>query len=218
LKYKNIPLEAVYRPIKISKIDDWLDVIYINLAHRIDRKKDLVIEFSKIGLANYKRFDAVQKSNGALGCANSHRDSLKYYLDIEKLLMICEDDISFIGSCDTIMILLEGFINDSNLDVLCLGFNHSNQYSYNHYFFLTSDTQTMSCYVLKPHMKEIMLNNFDLSVQLLEYGIDKIYRPEIDQVWKSLQKDYNFVIPKIRFAYQRESFSDIEMKIVDYKL
>jgi uncharacterized protein YjaG (DUF416 family) len=65
-------------------------------------------------------------------------------------------------------------------------------------------------------MREVMLNNFELSVQLLESNIDKIYRPAIDQVWKVLQKDYNFVIPKVRFAIQLESFSDIENKITDY--
>jgi glycosyl transferase family 25 len=112
--------------------------------------------------------------------------------------------------------LLESFLKDSNLDVLCLGFNHSNQFYNNEYFFLTSDTKTTSCYVLKPHMQEVILKNFELSVQLLESNIDKIYRPAIDKVWKELQKDYNFVIPKVRFAIQIESFSDIENKITDY--
>jgi hypothetical protein len=65
-------------------------------------------------------------------------------------------------------------------------------------------------------MKEILLNSFDLSVQLLESEIDKIYKSAIDKVWKVPQKNYNFVIPKVRFVVQTESFSDIENKITDY--
>ena len=67
----------------------------------------------------------------------------------EKQLMICEDDVSFIRSLDKTEVLLENSINDDNLDVHCLGFNNLNQYPYNDYFNLTSDAQTLSCYIVK---------------------------------------------------------------------
>jgi len=219
LRFKKMNHNSNLEHISVHKTDDLFDIIYINLTHRTDRKKQLIEEFGKIGINNLNRFDAVKNSNGALGCAISHKSILKdYHLDKHRLLMICEDDVSFFGSYDTLMLLIESFINDANLDVLCLGFNNSNKNPYNDYFYLTSDTQTMSCYILKPYMKEIMLKNFEMSVQLIELDINSIYKPEIDQVWKLLQKDFNFVIPKIRFAYQRESYSDIEKKVVSYNL
>ena len=218
-RIKKIDINPIVKLNTLVEIENYLDIIYINLTHRVDRKKNIVEEFDKIGILNYSRFNGLLNANGALGCAYSHKKVIKLYdAANDKLLMVCEDDIQFIGSSNKLNILLENFINDNNLNVLCLAFNHSNQYPYNDYFNLTSDTQTMSCYILKPYMKDVFLKNFELSTKLLEHGIDRIYKPEIDQVWKSLQKKYNFIIPIERFALQRESFSDIEKKIVDYKV
>jgi GR25 family glycosyltransferase involved in LPS biosynthesis len=179
----------------------------------------IIEQFDKIGISKYNRFNAILNSNGALGCAYSHKEVIKLYDESNnKPLMVCEDDIQFIGNSDRLITLLENFINDNNLDVLCLAYNNTNQYPYNDYFNLTSDTQTMSCYILKPYMKNVFLKIFELSTKLLEQGIDRIYKPEIDQVWKVLQKNYNFITPKERFAFQRVSYSDIRKKIVDYKV
>jgi glycosyl transferase family 25 len=194
-----------------------LDAVYINLKHREDRNLEVIKEFKKIGLTRVIRFEAIMRENGALGCALSHHQVLNdWNFETSDLLMICEDDIVFAGDANQLNKLLLNFQTDNNLDILCLGYNHRNEYSYNDLFFLTSDTQTASCYVVKPHMKEILLKFFDYSIHLLKFEIDKAYQVEIDKVWKILQKKYNFVIPKERFAYQRESFSDIEHRIVNY--
>jgi len=214
-------IERSTSPILNSQIrlDDLLDIYYINLSHRQDRNREIIEEFEGIGLIRFNRYEAVFNQNGALGCAISHRNVIRDYIKKQdRLLMICEDDIKFLVDRNTLEKIIQVFLSDPNLDVLCLGNNHFNQYSYNDYFFLTSDTQTTSCYVIKPHMIDIMLDNFELSVRLLNFGISKIYKPEIDQVWKLLQKKYNFVIPKEKFAIQRESFSDIEKQAVDYKV
>ena len=201
------------------EIESNLNVFYINLIHRVDRKKMIEEELDKIEFKRYSRFNGISNPNGALGCAYSHKGVLDLFDENNgKLLMVCEDDISFIGSSEKLQMLLENFINDENLDVLCLGFNNFNQYPYNDYFNLTSDTLTTSCYIIKPYMKEILLSNFELSIELLENGVDRIYRLAIDQVWKVVQKKHNFVIPKERFAFQRESYSDIEKQIVNYKV
>ena len=212
-------LNADYNIPIIVDVEDYLDVYYINLNHRLDRKNMIIKEFDNIGLSKYTRLDAISRHNGALGCALSHKELLKTFDEKDgKLLMVCEDDVSFTGSNEKFRLLLSKFKNDPNLDVLCLGFNHFNEFSYDYNFYLTSDTQTMSCYIIKPYMKDILIKNFELSIQLLEQGIDKLYKPAIDQVWKLLQTKYNFVIPKDRFAIQRESFSDIEKKVVNYKV
>jgi GR25 family glycosyltransferase involved in LPS biosynthesis len=207
------------RPIAIDVLVDNIDLYYINLEHRVDRRKNVEKEFEKLGLTSYHRFNAIQNNNGTLGCALSNKAVLESWSPKEEnLLMVCEDDISFLGDYDTFHNLLYQFINNENLDVMCLGYNNSNGSTFNESLLLTSDTQTKSCYILKPHMRNMMIQNFSLSIKLLRAGIDKQYRVASDQVWKVLQKKYNFVIPKKRFAYQRESFSDIENRIVDYKV
>lgn len=196
-----------------------LDIFYINLEHRQDRDKEIIEEFNSLGHNNYTRFNAIRNTNGALGCALSHKTILgNWEANDSSLLMVCEDDLKFIGNLEELEDLMSKFINDKHLDILCLSHNHFNEVSYNKFFNLTSDTQTTSCYIVKPHMKEVLLDNFNLSVKLLEVGIDHQYSVAIDQVWKVLQKKYNFVIPKKRFAHQRESFSDIENRVVDYKV
>lgn len=187
-----------------------LDVVYINLQHRNDRNIESLAEFKKLNLSKPMRFNAIYEKNGALGCTLSHKGVLEQWTpNQQRLLMICEDDVSFMGNIDNLSILLTAFFNDNCLDVLCLGFNHFNEASYNYLFKLTSNTINTGCYVIKPHMREKMLANFSLSAKLFSYGIDNMYKVAIDQVWTSLQKKYFFCIPNIRFAYQRESYSDI---------
>lgn len=196
-----------------------LEIHYINLEHRKDRDREIVDEFKILGLNNYIRFNAIKNTNGALGCALSHMTILENWNTYNSnLLMVCEDDLKFIGSLEELEVLVNEFINDKSLDILCLSYNQFNEVPYNEMFNLTSDTQTTACYIVKPHMKTVLLENFKLSVKLLENKIDNQYGVAIDEVWKVLQKKYNFVLPKKRFAHQRESYSDIMNRVVDYKV
>lgn len=196
-----------------------VDIFYINLLHRTDRKAEILNEFQKLGINNFTRFNAVKSENGALGCAISHKTILENW-DTHKspLLLICEDDVTFTGDREELADLLFNFYIDDNLDVLCLGFNNFNCHSYNEKFNITSDTQTLSCYVIKPRLKNILITTFVLSIKLLDSFVDRQYGTAVDIVWKSLQKKYIFVIPKKRFAYQRDSYSDIENAEVSYKV
>jgi glycosyl transferase family 25 len=175
--------------------------------------------FYKLGVKKFNRFDAIKRDDGILGCVLSHKKVLENWMpDNANLIMVCEDDLRITGDLDELKTLLLEFIKDSNLDVMCLSHNNFDEYPYSERFSITSNTQTTSCYVLKSYMKDIMLKNFNLSIKLLEAKVDKQYKVELDQVWKLLQKKYIFVIPKKRFAFQRQSYSDIQQKIVDYKV
>lgn len=196
-----------------------LEIVYINLEHRNDRNNEIKAEFSKIGIQKFKRFDAYKKTNGALGCALSHRGVLQEWVPKKsELLMVCEDDLKFNGKPDELIELITLFANMEDLDILCLSYNHQNEFAIDDFFLLSSNIQTMSCYIVKPNMRQLLINNFSQSIKMLEVGVDSQYNVAVDQVWKVLQKKYNFVIPKKRFSYQGESYSDIEKKIVNYKL
>ena len=51
---------------------DKINVMYINLERRTDRKLSVINELKKIGIENPFCFKAIELTNGALGCSMSH--------------------------------------------------------------------------------------------------------------------------------------------------
>ena len=85
---------------------------------------------------------------GALGCAKSHEAVLSSASILEdQLLMICEDDCQFIADRAAIDAAIEEFFYNPHLDVLCLAYNAKNGFAISQNLMITSDTQTMSCYI-----------------------------------------------------------------------
>ena len=64
-------------------------------------------------------------------------------------LMICEDDCQFIADRAAIDAAIEEFFYNPHLDVLCLAYNAENGFAISQNLMITSDTQTMSCFILK---------------------------------------------------------------------
>jgi GR25 family glycosyltransferase involved in LPS biosynthesis len=209
-----------------------LEIFYINLEHRIDRKIEIESELKKLKISNYIRFNAIKDENGALGCASSH---LKVYEQASGLkpLMVLEDDCAFLLPKSEIENLISLFFN-SKADILCLGFNIPEkpyksilrQFKYNllkpHLWTLIfgkirrrTRIQTTSCYIAKPHMIPILISVAKNCVRDLNNGVPT-HIAAIDQAWKILQKKYIFVVPSSRAAIQRNSFSDIENVVKDY--
>ena len=131
--------------------------------------------------------------------------------------MICEDDVKFKISRGELDDLINQFILNPKLSVLCLGYNNFNSISISESFFITSDTQTASCYILKPYMKSIFINSLKASIYFFENKINFTYRAN-DQLWKVFQEKYFFAIPKNRGVIQSESYSDTVNKIVNYQV
>ncbi len=203
LKYENKDTQA-------GPIVPQLEIFYINLDKRKDRKRQIEREFSRLSVGNYCRISATLDTNGRLGCATSHLEALQTAKNSNSaLVMICEDDCQFITSRSEIKKILVEFLGNNNLDVLCLAYltlDKTKPISRN--LSLTRNTQTMCCYVLKSHMINPMIEVAVESIQ--KCALDPTdYDAAIDQTWKNLQSKYNFVIPYKRFAIQRSSFSDI---------
>lgn len=195
-----------------------LDIIYINISSRTDRNLSVRSELSKLEDFDYSRFDAIKNENGALGCALSHLNVLKSWSsNSDSLLMVCEDDIELRISNKEFKLLLDNFQNDSFMDVLCLGFNHFNGVNYKQDFVLSSNIQTTSCYILKPHMRDVLIKVFSDSVEMLEHGVDSRFAA-LDIVWKLIQSKYNFFVTRQRFVIQKPFYSDIQSKEVNYEL
>ena len=129
---------------------DRCEIHYINLKHREDRRAEIQSEFKALGVTRFARFEAIADANGALGCAKSHETVLSSASILEdQLLMICEDDCQFIADRAAIDAAIEEFFFNPHLDVLCLAYNAENGFAISQNLMITSDTQTMSCYILK---------------------------------------------------------------------
>jgi glycosyl transferase family 25 len=196
---------------------NFCDIYYINLDHRLDRRIEIEEEFKKIGIYGAKRIIAIKKDNGALGCAMSHRFIYNLALSSNKLTWICEDDITFLTTRNELENLVNDFFNDSRIDVLSISYNSRYKLKINKNFYITSNTQTASCYIIKPHVLNDFINIAEESILGLEKGgLEKHFA--IDKVWKKLQRKYIFALPTKVKVIQRPSFSDIRNIFVDYHL
>lgn len=131
--------------------------------------------------------------------------------------MICEDDCQFIADRAAIDAAVEEFFYTPHLDVLCLAYNAENGFAISQNLMITSDTQTMSCYILKASAIAELLDCIRFSVENLSRG-GAGFDYAIDQVWKRLQRQMFFALTMDRFAWQRPSFSDIEQSHQNYGL
>ncbi|MCH1469541.1 MAG: glycosyltransferase family 25 protein [Planktomarina sp.] len=150
-------------------------------------------------------------SDPEFACALSH--SKIYHKIIEREIscaIILENDI-------TISDQLVPFFYNPHLDVLCLAYNAENGFAISQNLMITSDTQTMSCYILKASAISELLDCIRFSVENLSLG-GAGFDYAIDQFWKRLQRQMFFALTKDHFARQRPSFSDIEQSHQNYGL
>ena len=208
--------------------------LVINLDKRVDRIREINKEFEQLNLT-YIRFPAtLNEKNPALGCIDSHCRVLEEFLKTEDdLVFVCEDDAQFKCSRVEIDKHMVEFVQ-SKAQVFCLGFYVSDPKPYTNLFLRSSDIQNRVAYVVKReaapeliqvwrklylllitngHKKENSYEKEYMNLPIINKAAD-IYRG--DQAWKLCQQSLIFVIPKKNMVVQRESFSDIEQKLVNY--
>jgi len=208
--------------------------IVINLDSRTDRLQDAIREFGNLG-SNFHRLSA--STGGATGCLDSHCRALENYLAADTYkpaVMICEDDVQFTVARPIIDQHISEFLEHPTAKVACLGFNSKRSEAYSSLFDRARDIQTRVCYIVKREFANELnqlwrqIYTARLSAKPLSW-YDEIYRGlpvtnktvdiyRGDQSWKILQQNTVFLIPKIRLAIQRPSYSDIELRNVQYKV
>ena len=194
---------------KIKNIFDIKNIYYINLNERIDRKNHIEEQLSKLNLKG-NRFNAIKNNNGALGCTLSHIGCLEIAVknNFDHILVL-EDDVLFLEP--------ELFINQFNKflqthddwDVVFLGGNNIAPYTYkDDYSIKVSKCQCATAYLINTEKYiQIVLNNFRESITQ-GYPCDLYW-------WDLQQKDnWYLIIPMT--VVQREDYSDIEKKNVNY--
>ena len=198
-------------------------VFYINLEDRKDRNIQIINELkTNFKFKNAERFNAIKHQRGALGCLFSHIELFRQ-MEINgwNTMMIIEDDIELLTTIESVDTFINSFLDNNELDILCIGNNCQTFTNINEHFNRCFDTQTTSCYVIKRHMIFPLLKLFISSTEdLLHSSLhDVIDRNKIiDIEWKKIQPTYQFVMPLARQVKQRYSYSDIEERIVDYNV
>ena len=217
--FKNYNYETFDNNYKINA------VLYINLAHRKDRKKHIENEFKNLK-SLYKtiyRIDAIKHNNGAKGCAQSHIKALQYAKDnnFENALIV-EDDLKF--KIKNPVKIINNILDklNNNYDVLMFSGNYNEKLQKTNIKNLSrpKNTKTTSCYLVNKHYYDKLIEVFSESYNNLDdiKNVPNIKKWAIDTNWFKLQKKDNWYIFFPTIAYQMSDYSDIEKKNVDYKV
>ena len=195
-----------------------INVIFINLERRIDRKISVISELNKIGVKDPTCFKAIELENGALGCSMSH---LKCIETAKKnnyeYVMICEDDIEFLDP-QLFLSQLKLFL-ESNIEwnvILVAGNNMVPYLPVNDNCIKVMNCQTTTGYIVNKNYYDKLINNYKTGIQkLIKDPSNNLYK--IDKYWFSLQRADNWYLIIPLSVIQREDYSDIEKKVTNFK-
>ena len=197
---------------------DLINVIYINLDDRKDRRVSVEKELTKIGIKSYERFNAVKLKNGALGCSMSHLKCLELAKSNNyDYVLICEDDIEFLDPELFLSQLQKFLFKNERWDVVLIAGNNMIPYvSIDETCIKVYNCQTTTGYIVNKNYYDILIQNYKEGIQkLLKDPTNNDYK--IDKYWLSLQKQNKWYLIIPLTIVQREDYSDIEKKVTNFK-
>ena len=202
----------------IKCLDDIKNAFYINLEHRTDRKEHVEQELNKIGI-KATRFNAIKMTNGAIGCSMSHlkilEDAKKNKLDH---VLIIEDDITFLDPelfKNQINKFLE--LHGNNWDVILLAGNNMPPYEkIDDTCVKVTRCQTTTGYLVNGHYIKVLASNVKMGLTNLLHTPNEKSKYAIDKFWFILQLESKWYLITPLTVVQREDYSDIEKKVINY--
>jgi predicted O-linked N-acetylglucosamine transferase (SPINDLY family)/GR25 family glycosyltransferase involved in LPS biosynthesis len=205
---------VIQTPSAISQIHK---IIYINLDKRTDRRAELEGELAKMGLTA-ERFPAIEGETGMIGCGLSHIAVLKRAITEEwENVLILEDDFQFLVDKDTFENQLTRFFNsNATYDVAMLSYNLMSSVPKDDLVSYVKEAQTASGYLVHKRFYGKLLANLEEGSYKLSNGGTNSQHAN-DQYWKSLQPTAEWFCFNKRIGRQRPSYSDIELRHVDYR-
>ena len=198
----------------------YFDKIYcINLDRRTDRWNETQTELKKWGLEDgvvrYSGVDGnslkneTQIKDGELGILNTHINLINESKEKGyKNILIMEDDVEFTNNIELLDEYMSLIPND--WDMIYFGGNHNKHMGkkinyLNDKIIKLNETYGIHCIAIKDTI-------YDLILQLVKHR-----KKAIDVYYADIQKNYNCYGFNPSIALQRESFSDIQNKNVNYK-
>lgn len=208
-----------------------IDLRIINLEHRLDRRQECIRELKNAGLSISEASFFTAKNTpsfGAYGCALSHAMVLADFLyrGNSDYILVFEDDFqirdgsSFIDNLNRIMSIKDDW------DVFLLGHNEAVPIEHTKVaeFQRCINSQTASGYLVGYEYAPVLLASFFKAATLLKkyknLPLPNLHLARhafsLDIFWKSLQVEDRFFISIPSVVIQRESYSDIQMRHVNY--
>jgi GR25 family glycosyltransferase involved in LPS biosynthesis len=194
------------------------NILYINLLSRPDRDKLVGNELKKMGL-NGTRFNAIKMNNGAIGCSMSHLKCIQMAKEKNwDYVCIIEDDIEFLEP-DLFKNQLKSFLKKhKDWDVLLLAGNNMLPYEpIDETCIRVHCCQTTTGYIVKKHYYDILIENYKKGIENLMKNPDKPELYSIDRYWFLLQNKDNWYLIIPLSVIQREDYSDIQQKKVNFR-
>ena len=204
----------------VTCLKDITNIFYINLEHRTDRKEHVESQLESIGLKG-TRFNAIKMENGAIGCSMSHLKLLQLALKsgLDHILIV-EDDILFLDP-ELFTNHLDKFLQNQDSkswDVILIAGNNMPPYEkVDDTCIKVTQCQTTTGYLVNGHYIEKLLNNVKMGLTNLIKEPQNHAKYAIDKHWFSLQKTDNWFLITPLTVVQREDYSDIEKKVINYK-
>lgn len=193
------------------------NVYYINLKHRVDRRRSIEKQLSQLGWQG-TRFDAIRNEYGAIGCSLSHLKLIRMAKDKNlDFIVILEDDIHFTKP-QIFLEQLNNFLQSKiEFDVLLLAGNNRKPYKrINEFCIKVENCQTTTGYIVRKHFYDIFIKNIEEGIINLLLDLRKLNKYAIDQQWKILQREHNFYLITPLTVSQLPNYSDIEGKYHNY--
>jgi len=203
----------------INSLDDIKHAYYINLDYRTDRKEYVEKQLHNIGI-NATRFEAIKMQNGAIGCSMSHlkllQEAVKNNLDH---ILIVEDDITFLDP-ELFKTQINKFfeLHKNNWDVILLGGNNMPPYkNIDETCIQVSRCQTTTGYLVNGHYIKILMKNVKMGLTNLLNRPAEHSKFAIDKFWFVLQESSKWYLITPPTVVQREDYSDIEKRVINYQ-
>lgn len=188
----------------------------INLPHRSDRLLEVKRELKQVGIEPYTVFPAVYGRDvypqpmqlaGKRGCAQSHIEILRASRGLSRPLLVVEDDLRFSVDALTFRSIVEKFLLDPALDVLCLHHFSCHKIKIDPDFSVATDLVSAAGYLIKPIAIRSVLRDFERSARRLGRGMNL----PIDHAWwRSQRWSVVFAISNTTVANQAGGYSDID--------
>jgi GR25 family glycosyltransferase involved in LPS biosynthesis len=198
-------------------------ILYINLAHRTERKEHILLELQKWGVDSSKihRVDAVHRTPGALGCGLSHIKALTEAFSHPEwnTVLVLEDDFTFHSDYSEINDKIKHLITSHRFfDIGLLSYN-SDYIKYTDTTFPSIKkvvySQTTSSYIIRRHYIPTLVQNMKGAMYDME-RFGKRHENCIDIHWTRLQPNGRWYAIFPAIGYQYENYSDIENRVTSY--
>ena len=191
---------------------------YINLDERNDRMISCEAELKKLGIEKPIRFSAIKNEIGIIGCGLSHLRCMES-AKAEGLPYVCifEDDI-IIPKPNKVRNQVNRILSSGEKwDVLLLSGNTFKPHRrVEEDFIHVKVSYTTTAYIVAEHYYDTLIENLRTGVvMLMRNPTDRHF--SLDCWWIQLQQIDTFLLLNPVTIYQKEGYSDIENKDVDYK-